>query len=76
LGEESLHKPAIPLVNLDAIRETLTYVRDDIRRVPDLERAAEHLTAALAEIADYESRRLSPLSQSRIEVRIPLRRKH
>jgi hypothetical protein len=71
-----LHKPAIPLVNLDTVRETLTYIRDDIRRVPGLEEAADRLTAALVELADYESRRLSPLSQSRIEVRIPLRRKH
>jgi hypothetical protein len=73
---ETLHKPAIPLVDLDIVRETLSYIRDDIRRVPGLEKAADRVTAALAEIADYEGRRLSPLSQSRIEVRIPLRRKH
>jgi hypothetical protein len=71
-----LQKPNIPLVDLDAIRETLVYIRDDLQRVPGLDRAAQRLTAALDEIANAERRRLAPISSSVINVRLPLRRKH
>ena len=71
-----MHKPNIPLVDLDTIRETLAYIRDDIQRVPGLDRAAERLTAALAEIAAAERRRLAPVSHSIIDARPVLRRKH
>ncbi|MBX9591514.1 MAG: hypothetical protein K2X43_19670 [Hyphomonadaceae bacterium] len=70
------HKPSVPLVDLDTIRETLVYIRDDIQRVPELERAADRLTAALAEIAAAERRRLAPISHSVIDARPVLRRKH
>jgi hypothetical protein len=74
---ETLHlKPAVPLVDFDTIRETLTYIRDDIQRVPGLEKAADRLTAALAEIAAAESRRLAPVSHSLIDARVVVRRKH
>jgi hypothetical protein len=71
-----LQKPNIPLVDLDAIRETLVYIRDDLTRVPGLDRAAERLTAALAEITQAERRRLAPISHSIIDARLVLRRKH
>jgi hypothetical protein len=71
-----LHKPSVPLVDLDTIRETLAYIRDDIQRVPGLEKAAERLTTALAEIAAAERRRLAPVSHSVIDARLVLRRKH
>jgi hypothetical protein len=71
-----LQKPNIPLVDLDTIRETPVYIRDDVQRVPGLDRVAERLTAALAEIAAAERRRLAPISQSIIDVRPVLRRKH
>ena len=69
-------KLSVPLVDLDTIRETLVYIRDDIQRVPGLDRAAERLTAALAEIAAAERRRLAPVSRSVIDARLALRRKH
>ena len=69
-------KLSVPLVDLDTIRETLVYIRDDIQRVPGLDRAAERLTAALAEIAAAERRRLAPVSHSVIDARLALRRKH
>jgi hypothetical protein len=69
-------KPNIPLVDLDTIRETLAYIRDDLARVPGLDRAAERLTLALAEIADAEQRRLGPISRSLIDARMAFRRKH
>jgi hypothetical protein len=76
MGEPLHHKPSVPLVDLDTIRETLVYIRDDIQRVPELERAADRLTAALAEIAAAERRRLAPISHSVIDARPVLRRKH
>jgi hypothetical protein len=69
-------KLSVPLVDLDAIRETLAYIRDDIRRVPGLEKAADRLTAALTEISEAERRRLGPVSHSIIDARLVLRRKH
>ena len=52
------------------------YIRDDIQRVPGMEKAADRLTAALAEIAAAERRRLAPVSHSVIDARLVLRRKH
>ena len=69
-------KPNVPLVDLDTIRETLVYIRDDLQRAPGLDRAAEQLTAALAEITQAERRRLAPISGSIIDARLMLRRKH
>jgi hypothetical protein len=71
-----LQKPSLPLVDLDTIRETLVYIRDDIQRVPGLEKAAERLTSALGEITAAERRRLAPISHSVIDARLVLRRKH
>jgi hypothetical protein len=76
MGEPLQQKPNMPLVDLDTIRETLLYIRDDMQRVPGLEGAAEHLTAALGEIAAAERRRLAPVSSSIIEARFVPRRKH
>jgi hypothetical protein len=69
-------KPNVPLVDLETIRETLLYIRDDIRRVPGLEKAAERLTATLAEIAAVERRRMAPLFGSGIHASLLPRRKH
>jgi hypothetical protein len=76
MGEPLQQKPNMPLVDLDTIRETLLYIRDDMQRVPGLEGAAEHLTAALGEITAAERRRLAPVSSSIIEARFVPRRKH
>jgi len=76
MGEPLQQKPNMPLIDLDTIRETLLYIRDDVQRVPGLEAAAEHLTAALDEITAAERRRLAPVSSSIIEARFVPRRKH
>jgi hypothetical protein len=51
-------KRHVPLIDLGTVRETLAYIRDDLQRVPDLERAAELVASALGEIAAAERRRL------------------
>ena len=51
-------KRNVPLVDLGTIRETLAYIRDDLARVPGLERAAEIVGSALAELGAAEDRRL------------------
>jgi len=68
MGEPLRNTPHVPLVDLETIRETLVYIRDDIQRVPGLERAAEGLTTVLAEIAAAGHRRLA-LSAARIATR-------
>jgi hypothetical protein len=75
MGEPLRNNPHVPLVDLETIRETLAYIRDDIQRVPALERAADGLTAVLAEIAAVERRRLA-LSASMIDPRRLPPRKH
>ena len=67
-------RPNVPLVDLDTIRETLVYIRDDIQRVPGLEQAAAQLTAALVEMAAAERRLAASLSS--IDARLPPQRKH
>jgi hypothetical protein len=76
LGGPVLQKPSVPLIDLDTIRETLAYIRDDMQRVPGLDGAVDHLTAALADITAAERRRLAPVSHSVINARLTLRRKH
>jgi hypothetical protein len=76
MGEPLRQKPNVPLVDLETIHEALLYIRDDIKRVPGLERAADNLTAALGEITAAERRRFAPLSSSVIEARFLSRRKH
>jgi hypothetical protein len=76
MGEPLQNKPSVPLVDFDTIRETLAYIRDDLHRVPGLEKAADRLTAALAEIAAAERRRLGPVAHSFIDAKLVLRRKH
>jgi hypothetical protein len=51
-------KRNVPLVDLGTIRETLAYIRDDLARVPGLERAAELVGSALGELEAAERQRL------------------
>lgn len=57
------------------LRETLAFIRDDLQRVPELERAAQLLSTALAEITTAERRRLAPIPLSIIDARWIRRRK-
>jgi hypothetical protein len=59
-----------------SVRETLTYLRDDLQRVPGLERAAELLASALAEVEAADRRRLAPIPRSVLEARLLARRRH
>jgi|RhiMethySRZTD1v2_1073278.scaffolds.fasta_scaffold42068_3 hypothetical protein len=64
-----------PLIDLGTVRETLAYMRDDFKRVRSLERAAELLSLALAEIEAAERRRLAPIPGSILDAaRLPRRR--
>ena len=65
-----------PPSNLSIDRETLAYIRDDLQRVPGLERAAEHLVSALAEVEAADRRRLAPIPRSVLEGRLRSRRRH
>jgi hypothetical protein len=69
-------KRNVPLVDLGTVRDTLTYIRDDFQRVPALERAAELIGAALAEVVAAERRRLAPIPHSVLETPLQPRRKH
>lgn len=65
-----------PMIDLGTVRETLAYIRDDLQRVPGLERAAELLGSALAEIDAVDRRRLAPIPRSVLEARLLARRRH
>lgn len=66
----------IPPINLGALRESLSYIRKDVARVPGLERAAELLQSALAELDAAERRQLAPFSRSLLDASWLSRRKH
>jgi hypothetical protein len=65
-----------PLLDLGAVRDTLAYMRDDVQRVPGLERAAELLAQALAEVEAADRRRLAPIPRSVLQARLLARRRH
>ena len=69
-------KRNVPLIDLGTVRDTLAYIRDDLQRVPALERAAELVGAALAEVQAAERRNLASLPRSVLEMRLHPRRKH
>ncbi len=69
-------KRNIPLLDLGTVRDTLAYMRDDFQRVPELERAAELLAQALAEVEAADRRRLAPIPRSVLEARLNARRRH
>lgn len=43
-------RPWPPEIDLSTARETLAYIEDDMRRVPGLEKVAEAISLAMAEI--------------------------
>jgi hypothetical protein len=69
-------KRNVPLIDLGTVRDTLSYIRDDLQRVPALERVAELIGAALAEMLAAERRRLAPIPRSVLDARLLSRRKH
>lgn len=69
-------KRNVPAVDLGTVREVLGFIRDDLQRVPGLERAAELLSSALAEVDTAARRRLAPVSGSIMDARQLRRRRH
>ena len=55
--------PWPPTLDLATVRETLLYMKDDLRRVPDLARAAQALETAISELEKAE-RTSKPVSYS------------
>ncbi len=56
------HNPWPPVVDLSTVRDTLSYMKDDMERVPGLERVAAALKEALAEIDRAKPPTAVPLS--------------
>ncbi|MEO1207705.1 MAG: hypothetical protein AAFV45_15365 [Pseudomonadota bacterium] len=48
------HRPWPPSLDLATVRDTLSYMRDDMRRIPALARAADALDDALVELTVAE----------------------
>jgi hypothetical protein len=69
-------KRSVAMVDLAPMRETLALIRDDLQRLSGLQRAAELVGAALADIELAERRRLLPIPCSLLEGRRPARRRH
>ena len=69
-------KRNVSLIDLGTVRDTLAFIRDDLQRVPALERAAELIGAALGEVRAAERRRLTPIPGSVLDTRLRPRRKH
>ena len=69
-------KRNMPLPDLGTVRDMLTCIRDDLQRVPALERAADLIGAALAELQAAERRRLAPIPRSILDSRLSPSRKH
>jgi predicted regulator of amino acid metabolism with ACT domain len=61
-------------LDLDTVRETLAYIRDDLQRVSGLENAASALSLAVIEI-DRAHRANHPIAQSIIHSRFLKRRR-
>ena len=69
-------KRNVPLIDLGTVCDTLAYIRDDLQRVPGLERAAELIGSALSEVVAAERWRLSPIPCSVLETRFLPRQEH
>jgi hypothetical protein len=52
-----VRQPRRPLLDIDTLRETLIYMRDDLKRVPGYESTADALTVALQELDAAELRK-------------------
>ena len=58
-------RPWPPTIDLATVRETLHYMKDDMRRVPGLEKAAGALDNAISEIETAEEK-LQPVNYTTI----------
>jgi hypothetical protein len=62
-------------LDLETVRETLAYIRDDLQRVSGLENATSALSLAVIEI-DRAQRASQPIANSIIKSRFLRRRSH
>lgn len=60
-------KPWPPAIDLGTVRDTLTYMHDDMSRVPGLEKVAVALQSAIAEI-DAVERSVRPATLAPIDL--------
>lgn len=65
-----------PLIDFGTVCDTLAYMRDDLQRVPGLERAVELIGSALCEVEAARRRRLAPIPRSVLGARWSVRRRH
>jgi hypothetical protein len=49
--------PRVPLLDLETVRDTLTYIHDDLKRTPGFEAASQRLDEAIAAIKTAEKNR-------------------
>ncbi len=57
-----------PAIDLATVRETLEYMKDDMRRIPGLEKASDALAAAITEIESAEER-LQPVQYTTLNAK-------
>ncbi len=57
-----------PTINLATVRETLHYMKDDMQRIPGLEKAGEAIAKAIAEIENAEVS-MRPVNYSTIDAK-------
>lgn len=57
----SRQQPFPPTLDLSTIRETLSYMHGDMKRVAALEKAAKALEAAIREIDDARAKTAAPI---------------
>ena len=50
-------QPRVPLLDLETVRETLSYIHDDLKRTPGFETASARLAEAIAAIKTAEQSR-------------------
>lgn len=51
MSDEGAKHPGYPRIDLETVRDTLAYIRDDMAALPELSKVAQSLTKALDEIA-------------------------
>lgn len=60
MGDDVPKRSAYPRIDLDTVRETLSYMRDDMATTPDLARVSQALSRAIDEIAALGHRAPDP----------------
>jgi hypothetical protein len=70
-----IRQPRRPLLDLETLRETLIYMRDDLKRVPGFETTAAALTTAIQEL-DLADQRKQPIAIDILRARFLPAKRH